>query len=105
MAENLGNEWADHAAALGASGFVSNHNLSTRWARHSFDSVPCFDICHNLGDVLEKLRDIRTERVSGTRPGVGALFRALLRYVSRACIKFLLVVSPSFVWLNFLQFA
>ena len=53
-AENLGNECADHAVALGAFGLVSNHNLSTRWARHSFDSVSCFDICHNLGDVLEK---------------------------------------------------
>ena len=38
-AENLGNECADHAAALGAFGLVSNHNLSTRWTRHSFDSA------------------------------------------------------------------
>ena len=65
--ENLGNECADHAAALGAFGLVSHHNLSTRWARHSFDSVSCFDICHNLGDVLEKLRDIRTARVSASQ--------------------------------------
>ena len=57
-AENLGNECADHAAALGAFGLVSNHNLSTRGARHSFDSVSCFATCHNLGDVSEKLRDI-----------------------------------------------
>ena len=26
---NLGNECADHAAALGALGLVSNHNLAT----------------------------------------------------------------------------
>ena len=62
-AENFGNECADHAAALGAFGLVSKHNLSTRWARQSFDSVSCFDICHNLVDVLEKKRDIRTARV------------------------------------------
>ena len=66
-AENLGNECADHAAALGAFGLVSNHNLCTRWARHPFDSVSCFATCHNLGGVLEKFRDIRTERVSASR--------------------------------------
>ena len=65
--ENLGNECADHAAALGAFGFVSNHNLSTRWTRHSFDSASCFATCHNIGDVLEKLRDIRTEHVSASQ--------------------------------------
>ena len=66
-AENLGNECADHSAALGAFGLVSNHNLSTRWARHSFDSTSCFATCHNLGDVLEKLRDIRMEHVSDSQ--------------------------------------
>ena len=62
--ENLGNECVDHAAALGAFGLLSNHNFSTRWARHSCDPVTCFAIFRNLGDVLEKLRDIRTEHVS-----------------------------------------
>ena len=66
-AENLGNECADHAAALGAFGLVSKQNLSTRWARQSFDSVSCCDICHNLGDVLEKLRVISTARVSASQ--------------------------------------
>ena len=28
---NLGNECADHAAALGTSGFTSSHNVTTRW--------------------------------------------------------------------------
>ena len=65
-AENLGNECADHAAALGAFGLVSNRNFSTRWVRHSFDSASCFATCHNLGDVLEKLCDIGTERVSAS---------------------------------------
>ena len=54
-AENLGNECADHAAPLGAFGLVSNRDLSTRWARHSFDSASCFATCQNLGDVLEKV--------------------------------------------------
>ena len=61
---NLGNECADHAAALGALGLVSSHNFSTRWALHSFDSASCIASCSNLGDVLEKVRDIRTDMVS-----------------------------------------
>ena len=84
-AENLGNECADHAAALGAFGLESNHNPSTRWARHScsIDSESCFAKCHNLGDVLEKLRDIRTARVSRRQtPGVSVVFHAVLRFVS-----------------------
>ena len=48
-AEYLGNKCADHAAALGAFGLVSNRNLRTRWACHPFDSVSCFATCHNLG--------------------------------------------------------
>ena len=47
--QHFGNECADHAAALGAFGFVSNHNFSTRWAYPSFDSNLCFAICHNFG--------------------------------------------------------
>ena len=54
---NLGNECADHAAALGALGFVSSRNLSTRWVRHNFGTAVCFASC-NIGDVLEKLHDI-----------------------------------------------
>ena len=106
-AENLGNECSDHAAALGAFGLVSNHNFSTRWAYPSFDSNLCYAICHNLGDVLEKLRDIRTDvyQLPSTRPGVRAGFHAVLRYVSLACTTFLLVVPRSFAWLNLLQFA
>ena len=61
---NLGNECADHAAALGAVGMVSSHNLSTRWTHHSFDTAACFASCNNIGDVLEKLHDIRHETIS-----------------------------------------
>ena len=35
---NLGNECADHAAALGLLGFISSHNDATRWCRHNFDT-------------------------------------------------------------------
>ena len=60
---------------------MSNHNLSTRWSRHSFDSASCFATSHNLGDVLEKLRDTRTEHVSASRhrPGVSVLLHAVLQ--------------------------
>ena len=61
-----------------------------------FDSVSCFDICHNLGDVLEK----RVCLPPRTRPGVSALFHAVLRYVSLACI----VVPRSSSLLNSLHF-
>ena len=39
---NLGNECADHAAALGALGLVSDHDLAARWVRHDFDTSSCF---------------------------------------------------------------
>ena len=34
--ENLGNECADHAAALGTFGLTSSHNVATRWMHHYF---------------------------------------------------------------------
>ena len=48
-AQNLGNECADHAAALGACGLVSNQNVSARWARPSIDCILCFATCDSLG--------------------------------------------------------
>ena len=50
---NLGDECADHAAALGTLGFVSNHNLITSWVHHNFDTSSCFDACNNIGEALE----------------------------------------------------
>ena len=35
---NLGNECADHAAALGTFVLISNHNDTRRWTRHNFDT-------------------------------------------------------------------
>ena len=59
-AQNLGNECADHAAALGTYGLTSNHNTRTRWTRSSFDSNSLFARCDNLDDALQVLRNART---------------------------------------------
>ena len=57
---NLGNECADHAAALGTFGLISSHNASTRWVRRNFDTSVCFDGCHSISETLERLQHIRT---------------------------------------------
>ena len=44
---NLGNECADHAAALGC-------------IRHNFDAPECFDGRHSISETLERLQHIRT---------------------------------------------
>ena len=61
---NLGNECADHAAALGTFGLISNHNIATRCVHQNFDATVCFNGCSNIGDVLERLQHIRTNAVS-----------------------------------------
>ena len=61
---NLGNECADHAAALGTLGFTSSHNVATRWIHHNFDASACFDGCNNITGVLERLQRIRTDASS-----------------------------------------
>ena len=60
---------ADHAAAFGTLGLVSNHNLATRWVGHNFDTSSCVGSCNNIGEVLEKLRNIRTETSSLPQEG------------------------------------
>ena len=57
---NLGNECADHAAALGTLGLTSSHNVVTRWTRHNFDAFVCFDGCNNISEILERTQHIRT---------------------------------------------
>ena len=42
--ETVGNECAEHAAALGSLGFVSSHNLATRRVRHSIGTSACFAV-------------------------------------------------------------
>ena len=57
---NLGNECADHAAALCTFGLISSHNVATRWIRHNLDTSVCFDGCNNIRETLERLQHIRT---------------------------------------------
>ena len=61
---NLGNECADHAAALGTLGFTSNLNVATCWIHHNFDASACFDGCNNIIEILERLQRIRTDAAS-----------------------------------------
>ena len=68
-AANLGDECADHAAALGSLGLISSHNVATLWVRHNFDtSAHCGD-CNSISEVLEKLHSIRTEATSLPQDG------------------------------------
>ena len=57
---NLGNECADHAAALGTFGLISSHNVASRWIRHNSDTSECFDVCHSIIETLERLQHDRT---------------------------------------------
>ena len=56
----LGNECADHAAALGTFGLISSHNVTTRWIHHNFDASACFDGFDNISEILERTQHIRT---------------------------------------------
>ena len=60
----LGNECADHAAALGTFGLTSDHNVATRWIHHNFDASTCFDGCNNIREVMERMQHIRTDAAS-----------------------------------------
>ena len=61
---NLGNECADHAAALGTFGLTSSRNVATRWIRHNLDAFASFDGCHNITEILERLQRNRTDAAS-----------------------------------------
>ena len=61
---NLGNECADHAAALGTFGLTSSRNVDTRWIHNNFDASVCFDGCSNISEILERLQHIRTNATS-----------------------------------------
>ena len=69
-AQNLGNECAEHAAALVTLGLVPKQSVRTRWTHLSFDSNLLFAPCDSLGDVLQVLRDVRTESVSASQCSV-----------------------------------
>ena len=61
---NLGNECADHAAALGTFGLTSSHTCATRWNLNNFDASVCFDGCNNISEVLERLQHTRNDATS-----------------------------------------
>ena len=61
---NLGNECADHAAALGSLGLITSHNVATHWVRGNFDTSACCDGCNSISEILERLHSIRTEGTS-----------------------------------------
>ena len=61
---NLGNECADHAAAFGTFGLTSGHKCTTRWIHHNFGASVCFDDCHSINGIFDRLQRIRTDTVS-----------------------------------------
>ena len=88
---NLGNECADHAAALGTSGLTSNNNVITRWNHQNFDAVSYFDGCHYFHEILERLQRIRMEVVS--RPWLEASIVFIIgSSVSVLCFTPILIV-------------
>ena len=93
---------ADHAAALKALGLVSSHDLSFPWARHNFDIAACFGSCNNIGDVLEKLHDIRTEMTSIPQKGRWRSVSHRILCCSHACISSPFTHALHRMWLSFI---
>ena len=60
-AGNLGNECADHAAALGSLGFISSQNVATHWVHHNFDTSASCEGCNSISEIIEILHRIRAE--------------------------------------------
>ena len=48
----------------GALGFTSSHNVATRWIQHNFNTTACFDGCHSITEIRERLQHIRTDATS-----------------------------------------
>ena len=48
LGSDADNDCADHAAALGALGLVSNHNIVERWPLPRFDTVNLLSNCNDL---------------------------------------------------------
>ena len=57
--QKRGYECADHAAALGALGLISNQNIDTRWVRPSCDSATQLGACGNMDEFLQGSHDVR----------------------------------------------
>ena len=71
---NLGNECADHAAALGTFGLVSSHNVATDWTRNNFDASVCFDACNNISEILENCSTLEQTQRRHLKMEVSAVF-------------------------------
>ena len=80
---NLVNECADHAAALGTFGLISNHHFATRWTRHNFEDSACVDGCNNISEILERLQHIR--KCNDVSPGQGMAMVFLIRSTVSLC--------------------
>ena len=92
---NLGNECADHAAALGTFGLVSNHNLAARWDRHHFDTSACFGSCNNISEVLENCVTLELKQHHYLTTGVSALSLIVFSLVhTHASHRFWFSLSP-----------
>ena len=103
---NLGNECADHAAALGTYGLISGHNVTSRWIRHTFDTDGCFNRRHNISETLDRLQDIRTN--TAISPGQGlALALLIVFFMFSAFLTYALVMgltcSQPFVLLSLIH--
>ena len=68
-AGNLGNECADHAAALGSLGLVASHNLTTRLVRQNFDTSACCGDCNSISEVLENCVALELRAASSPQDG------------------------------------
>ena len=71
---NLGNECADHAAALGTFGVTSSHNVATRWIHHNFDASVCFDGCNNISEVWNECSTVEQMQHHFLKIGVSVGF-------------------------------
>ena len=91
---NLGNGCADHAAALGSFGFISSHNVATRWVRHNSDTSACCDGCNSISEILENCKASELKQHRYLRIGVSAVF-IIGFFVSHARICIICDFAPS----------
>ena len=101
---NLGNECADHAAAQGTFGLLSNHNLSTRWARHNFDTCACCGDVNSISEVLENCVALELIQHRYLRTGVSALFLIGFSMAFAPCCTLVNHGKPIFVYFYHFEF-
>ena len=67
----MSNTSADHATALGALGFVSGHNVSTRWSHPSLNTSNLVMEYNNLDEIQHCLCDARRQHTSAQQTRAG----------------------------------